>query len=115
MSKRRKRGEKAAEPAAESPALIGVVKLLSEMAVASLDLHHLTGEQARSQVRNLLTSHSRTSSGRVVHIITGKGVRSDGVPVLHGLVREMLTGEMAEHVEEYAGMMGGGGWVVRVR
>jgi DNA-nicking Smr family endonuclease len=95
--------------------MTGVAKLLSEMPAATLDLHHLTGAQAQSRVRNLVRSHSRISAGRVVHIITGKGARSEGAPVLHGLVRDMLTNEMAEHVDEYAGMMGGGGWVVRVK
>jgi len=113
LSRRRKR--RVEETATEAPEMTGVMKLLSEMAVATLDLHHLTGAQAQAQVRNLLKSHSRISGGRVVHIITGKGVRSGGAPVLHGLVRDMLTEEMAEHVDEYAGMMGGGGWVVRVR
>jgi DNA-nicking Smr family endonuclease len=107
--------EAATEAPDEAPEITGVMRLLSELAVATLDLHHLTGAQAQAQVRNLLRSHTQISAGRVVHIITGKGARSHGAPVLHGLVRDMLDDEMAEHVDEYAGMMGGGGWVVRVR
>jgi hypothetical protein len=30
-------------------------------------------------------------------------------------VRDMLGHEAAIHVDEYAGMLGGGGWVVRVK
>ena len=45
-----------------------------------------------------------------MHIITGKSTA-----VLLELVRDMLDDEAAGHVDEYAGMMGGGGWVVRVK
>ena len=56
-----------------------------------------------------------TASGRVVHIITGKGTRSEGAPVLPRLVREMLDGELRDSVEESAGLPGGGGLAVRIR
>ena len=95
--------------------MTGIAKLLSEMPVATLDLHGLTREQGRRRVRNLLTTHSRISAGRTVHIITGKGAGSVAAPVLRDLVRDMLVGEMAAQVADFAGMMGGGGWVVRVR
>ena len=31
------------------------------------------------------------------------------------LVRDMLDDEAADQVDEYAGMLGGGGWVIRVK
>ena len=80
------------------------------MAVATLDLHGYTADQAQLRVRDFLTTHSRISAGSVVHVITGK---STGV--LLELVRDMLHDEAAHHVDEYAGMMGGGGWAVRVK
>ncbi|MDH3207234.1 MAG: Smr/MutS family protein [Gemmatimonadota bacterium] len=92
----------------------GIASLLSETPVATLDLHGYTGAQARQRVRDFLTTRSRISSGSVVHIITGKGTRSDGEAVLLGLVRGMLADEVSEHVAEYAGLLGGGGWVVRL-
>ncbi len=113
MSRRHKRRvEKAATPA---PEVTGVARLLGEMPVATLDLHGYTGAQARARVRDFLTTHSRISARSVVHVITGKGIGSEGASVLWGLVRDMLDDEVAGHVDEYAGMLGGGGWVVRLR
>ena len=108
MSKRRKRRPK--EPTTPPPTLTGIARLLSEMAVDTLDLHGYSADQARLRVRDFLTTHSRISAGSVVHIITGKGTA-----VLLELVRGMLDSEAAGHVDEYAGMLGGGGWVVRVK
>ena len=98
-----------------APEVTGVARLLSETPVATLDLHGYTGAQARRRVRDFLTTHSRISAGSVVHVVTGKGTGSEGDAVLPGLVRDMLDDEAADHVDEYAGMPGGGGWVVRVR
>lgn len=97
------------------PEMPGVARLLSEMPVATLDLHGYSGAQARPRAQDFLTTHSRISPGSVVHIITGKGARSGGDAVLPELVRGMLENEASDHVAEYAGMLGGGGWVVRVR
>ncbi len=108
MSKRRKRRlEEATAPPAE---LSGVARLLSQSPDATLDLHGYTADQAQLRVRDFLTTHSRISAGSVVHVITGKGTG-----VLFELVRDMLAHEAAGHVDEYAGMLGGGGWVVRVK
>lgn len=109
---RRRRGRIKAE-GVEPPELSGIAKLLSEMPVATLDLHGYTSAQARSRVLDFLTTHSRISAGRVVHLITGKGTGSEGAAVLQDLVREMLGEDVAHQVGEYAGMLGGGGWVVR--
>ena len=108
MSKRRKRRPK--EAPTPPPALTGVAQLLSEAPVATLDLHGYTAHQAQLHLQNFLTTHSRISARSVVHVITGKGTG-----VLLDLVRDMLEDEAAHHVDEYAGMMGGGGWVVRVK
>ncbi len=108
MSKRRKRRVK--EATTQPPELTGIVRLLSEMHVATLDLHGYTGPEAQLRVRDFLTTHSRISAGSVVHIITGKGTG-----VLLELTRETLEGEAAHHVDEFAGMLGGGGWVVRLK
>jgi DNA-nicking Smr family endonuclease len=113
MSKRRRQRLKKAN--APTPELGGVAKLLSETPVAALDLHGYTAVQARPRVRDFLATHSRVSAGSVVHIITGKGANSPGHAVLLGLVRDMFADEVADWVDEYAGLPGGGGWVVRVR
>ena len=111
MSKRRNRRAKGAKnPPTPPPALAGITKLLSETPDATLDLHGYTADQGRLRVRDFLTTHSRISAGSVVHVITGKSTA-----VLLELVRDMLDDEAADHVDEYAGMLGGGGWVVRVK
>ena len=103
------------EAATQPPELTGIAQLLSEMPEATLDLHGYTGPQARLRARDFLTTHSRISAGSVVHVITGKGSGSKGKGVLLELTRDLLEGEAANHVDEYAGMLGGGGWVVRVK
>ncbi len=113
MSRRHKRRSK--EVAAPPPEVAGVARLLSETPVATLDLHGYTAAEARLRVQDFLTTYSRISGGSLVHVITGKGTGSDGEAVLLGLVRDMLDDEAADHVEEYAGVLGGGGWAVRVR
>ena len=111
MSKRRRRRARGAkDPPTQPPALTGIAQLLSETPDATLDLHGYTADQARLRVRDFLTTHSRISAGSVVHVITGKSTA-----VLLDLVRDMLDGEAADHVDEYAGMLGGGGWVIRVK
>ena len=111
MSKRRKRRAKGAKDLpTQPPALTGIAQLLSEIADATLDLHGDTADQARLRVRDFLATHSHISAGSVVHVVTGKGTG-----VLLELVRDMLDGEAADRVNEYAGMLGGGGWVVRVK
>ena len=107
MSKRRQRPTEEDTPPAE---LTGIVRLLSELHVATLDLHGYTAAQAQLRVQDFLTTHARMSAGSVVHIITGKSTT-----VLLELVRDMLNNDAAHHVDEYAGMAGGGGWVVRVK
>jgi len=110
MSKRRKR-----RPKQPHPPLSGIAQLLSESPVATLDLHGHSAAQAELRVRDFLATHYRISTGNVVHIITGKGIRSEGDAVLLEFVRDMLDDEAADHVDEYLGMLGGGGWVLRVK
>ena len=112
MSKRRKRlAEGSPSP---PPSVTGVARLLSELAVATLDVHGLTARQAERRVRDFIITHSRFAAGRVVHVITGKGTHSEGPAVLWELVRDMLADEVAEYVDEFSGMVGGGGWVIRL-
>jgi DNA-nicking Smr family endonuclease len=112
MGKRKKRKTRADQPAA--PELSGIVRLKCEIPVGKLDLHGLTGAEADAKVRLFLASHRKKSKGRVVHIITGKGTRSDGPAVLPGVVERLIQGDLKNDVSEWAGLQGGGGVVLRI-
>ncbi len=89
--------------------------LLAEIPVRELDLHGVNGDQAERMVRALLMTGARIGSGRVVRIITGKGNRSAGGPVLMPLVRRLLETSLASLVAEFRVDRDGGSYLVRVR
>ena len=82
---------------------------------ADLDLHHLTAGEAAVQLESFLLAWSRRRTGAVLRVITGRGNRSAGGPVLRPRVRELLTGRLAPLVADYALESGGGAYLVRVR
>ena len=92
----------------------GIALLISELPVDTLDLHGLTADQARARLDGFVRTRAVASSGRVVHVVTGRGNRSEGLPVLPGVVREALAGPLAPYVAEQAGLPGGGGIAVRL-
>jgi DNA-nicking Smr family endonuclease len=112
MARKRKRRKAVGEAA--SPELKGVALLLVESPVDKLDLHGMNARQAETRVRFFLQRHASVSRGRVVHIITGKGTRSQGAAVLPDLVREMLQDDLGRSAAEWAGLHGGGGFAVRI-
>ena len=67
--------------------------LLSRRADRTLDLHGQTALEARASVERLV----RTSRGKLVHIITGKGKG-----VLRTAVRGMLKGSLAPLVQDWS-------------
>lgn len=77
----------------------------------TLDLHGRTEPESRAAVEKLLKS----SSGKIVLIITGKGKGSTGAPVLKGAVRGMLKGSLAHLVKDWSLDAGDGGYRVLVR
>jgi len=97
------------------PAFDSRDQLLDARADAELDLHGFGAVEARSAVRALLESWRRRKPGAVVHIITGKGRGSAGGPVLRGLVKTLLQGELRAQVAEWGLDDGEGGYRVRVR
>jgi DNA-nicking Smr family endonuclease len=113
MASRKKRKKTTSGPAAQ-PQLTGIARLLVESPVETLDLHGMSARQAETRVRFFFQRHAATSPGRVVHVITGKGTRSEGAPVLPGLMREMLEDDLSRVVAEWAGLHGGGGFAVRI-
>lgn len=109
-----KRGKRRVVDAAAAPELTGVARLLTETPTATLDLHGLTADQAERRLGDFVRTHTRISPGGVVHVITGRGSRSEGDAVLPGVAGRALAGDLAAHVSESAGLPGGGGIVVRL-
>lgn len=89
--------------------------LLDGRVDASLDLHGFGAVEARSAVRSFLETWKRRKPGAVVHIITGKGKGSAGAPVLRGLVKTLLQGELSAMVGQWGLDDGDGGYRVRLR
>jgi DNA-nicking Smr family endonuclease len=89
--------------------------LLDARADAELDLHGYGAAEAPSAVRAFLASWQRRKPGAVVHIITGKGKGSANGPVLRGLVKTLLQGELRTMVAESQLDDGEGGYRVRMR
>ena len=89
--------------------------LLDARVDAELDLHGYSATEAPSAVRTFLQTWQRRKVGAVVHIITGKGKGSANGPVLRGLVKSLLQGELRAMVGEWGLDDGEGGYRVRVR
>jgi hypothetical protein len=88
--------------------------LHSAIVSAEVDLHGLTADQAEMRLEMFLQRVARGSPGEVVRVITGRGARSHGQPVLQGVVRDALNGWLAHYVTEWAVDVGGGAYLVRV-
>ena len=85
--------------------------LLDARAAVTLDLHGRTQAEAREAVEKLV----KTSSGKLLCVITGKGKGSAGGPVLKSLVRGMLKGSLAPLVRDWSLDAGEGGYRILVR
>lgn len=89
--------------------------LLDARADATLDLHGLTATETPSAVRSFLDTWRRRKPGAIVHIITGKGKGSAGGPVLRGVVKTLLQGELRSIVAKWDLDDSEGGYKVQVR
>lgn len=89
--------------------------LLDARVDGELDLHGYSATEAPSAVRTFLETWRRRKTGALVHIVTGKGKGSANGPVLRGLVKGLLQGELRAMVAEWGLDDGEGGYRVRVR
>ena len=89
--------------------------LLDATPVATLDLHGDTAMDAERRVRDFVATHARLSKGKVIHIITGRGLGSRGPAVLPGAVRRALSGEVGRLVDEFDRDLDEAGFLVRLR
>jgi len=112
MARRGRKRRKGTPP--DSAPLTGIAALLSETPAAVLDLHGLTATQAEARLRDFLRTRATLAPGGVVHVITGRGNRSEGTPVLPGLVRDLLESDLRDLAVSSAGLPGGGGVAVRL-
>jgi len=92
-----------------------VQTLHGSIPVDSLDLHGLHARAAEERVRRFIDTWARREPGAILRIITGKGARSEGAPVLRALTLDLITGELDHQVDEWAVEVGGGAYLVRVR
>ncbi len=88
--------------------------LLDARPAASLDLHGLTRSQAEAALRSWLAASARRHTGKVVHVVTGKGKGSAGAAVLKPAARAVIKGAGAI-VADWDKDVDGGGFLVRLR
>lgn len=89
--------------------------LHTERVVDELDLHGLTADQAERRLEMFLDRVAATAPGEVVRVITGRGSRSAGQPVLQRIVREALAGWLEHRIADWAVDVGGGAYLARVK
>ncbi|MBI2073418.1 MAG: Smr/MutS family protein [Gemmatimonadetes bacterium] len=89
--------------------------LLGKTPARELDLHGVQSDQAEHLVRDFVMTGTRNGSGQVFRIVTGKGNRSAGRPVLMPLVRRLLETSLAPFVAEFALDRDGGSFLVRLK
>lgn len=80
----------------------------------TFDLHGLTTSEAQMAMQNFLLTAQVRHPGGLVHIITGKGLRSNGGPVLKNLVRNLLKSETFHPVGAWGPDLDGGGYLIRL-
>ncbi len=89
--------------------------LHTAVVVDTLDLHGHTADEAEHRLELFFDRVTRTAGGKVVRVVTGRGARSAGPPVLQGVVRNALNGWLSDAVAEWAVDVGSGAYLVRVR
>ena len=89
--------------------------LLGRIPKGELDLHGVQSDEAERLVRDFVLTSTRNGSGQVIRIVTGKGNRSAGGPVLMPLVRELLQTSLAPFVAEFTLDRDGGSFLVRLK
>jgi len=89
--------------------------LLDDAPDATIDLHRLTRLEARQWLASELKILSRSAKGGILHVITGRGMHSNGSEVLRPFVRSLLNGSLCGYVADVVESVDGGSWRVRLR
>ena len=93
----------------------GPPTLLGAIPEDRLDLH---GENAADAVRKLgwfLDRWEHQHPGAVLEVVTGRGSRSAGAPVLQPTIERALQSEFAGRIEQWVHQPGGGAFLLRLR
>lgn len=107
---KKRQGDAESDPTPPTP-----TTLHSAIVADEIDLHGDTADEAGRRLEMFLDRVSVSARGGVVRVITGRGARSHGQPVLQGVVRDALNGWLSHRVAEWAVDVGGGAYLVRVR
>ena len=105
MGKRRIPHKSATEP---------VNSLLVRTVEGEIDLHGLDARGAELRLESFLSRWSG-KPGKVVRVITGRGLRSDGAAVLKPLVDRLLRSRFATSVSQFQLTPDGGAYLVEMR
>jgi hypothetical protein len=79
-----------------------------------LDLHGLSGDEARLRTERWLRARAEAGE-RTVVVVTGRGNRSRGLPVLRPEIEHLLQGLQGSTVDSWEAAAGAGGFTVRLR
>ena len=109
-------GKRKNKPKSQRPPEFGLFgDLLDASPVATLDLHGDTAMDAERRVKDFVSTHARISRGKVIHIITGRGLGSRGRAILPGAVRKALSSEISRFVAEFDRDLDEAGFLVRLK
>ena len=86
--------------------------VLDQPPVAVLDLHQYAAFEVQAAVFSFVATWRKRAPGPVVHIVTGKGRRSGGAPVLKPRVRQLLKTQLSAFVKDWARDVDDGGFLV---
>ena len=89
--------------------------LIGRPVEGEIDLHGLDARAAEIALESFVIRWARTRPGAVVRVITGRGNRSDGPPVIQPLVAGQLAGRLGPRVARFTRDAAGGAFLVQVR
>ncbi|HEX8393551.1 MAG TPA: Smr/MutS family protein [Longimicrobium sp.] len=79
-----------------------------------LDLHGMTGEEARTRTERWLRDQ-QARNVRTVMVVTGRGLHSRGIPVVRNEVEDLLTALKGRLVSKWEAASQGGSFRVELR
>ncbi len=106
-------GKRRRIPAVDGLPLDEGARLRHKVTEAELDLHGKTVLQARRATQAFLKTQVRLGRGRIVRVITGRGLNSPDGPKLRAAVERELA-ESPREVDDWEPSLDGGSYVARL-